>query len=184
MLQLSGYALSCLMMVGMLACGGGETEDTGAMKSSADSRAVANDPWDPEELHNTFALTNHFEEWDANDDNMLNQEEFYNSLHSIWDTNNDGNIDESEWQAAAADFGMENETLSAWDTNGDGAVDQSELQAGLAQRNYFSAWDANGDNMISEREYTDRLMAMWDENDSGFLEDSEYSDRYYNYYGI
>lgn len=66
----------------------------------------------------------------------------------IWaqtlDTNGDGKVDQSEWQAASAQL------KAKYDTNGDGQLDDTEKQA--AAHAIRAKFDTNGDGKIDETE--------------------------------
>ena len=74
----------------------------------------------------------------------------------IWaqtlDTNGDGKVEQSEWQAASAQI------KAKYDTNGDGQIDEAEKQA--ASQAIRAKLDTNGDGKVDESERQNAL-AKW-----------------------
>ena len=176
--------LCLFLLAGMVACGGetgvaeeGVAEVEGGL---AETEEMVSDTWDTNEFNTTFASNNYYEEWDQNDDNLLDQNEYNAGLYDTWDVNNDNRLDENEWNTASNDWGLENEAWSEWDTGGDGALDENEFATGLGDNSWFGDWDMDDDNMLGEREYTDGVFGLWDNNADGALDDNEYG--YYNTY--
>jgi len=58
------------------------------------------DNWDTERFDTTFAADNSYGGWNENDDNLLDENEFYGSYYDTWDVNNDNILDEGEWNTA------------------------------------------------------------------------------------
>ncbi|MFD2515972.1 hypothetical protein ACFSRY_19020 [Pontibacter locisalis] len=178
----------CLILLGsMIACNTGkEVVEDGVILDDIEKEEVnvtTTGTWDTNRFNSTFASTNYYEDWDLNDDNLLNEDEFTTSFFQTWDTNNDNALVENEWKTAAKDFGIENEDVLTWDGNFDGVLDEVEFRTGLANNGWYDTWDTNKDNMISEQEYTDGVFMIFDRNDDNVLDDTEYV--YYNtYYGV
>lgn len=179
-----GKGLSLLFLAGLVACGGeGEVvETTEVGEAELDNEMVTAETYDADRFNTTFASTNYYEEWDANDDNMLDRNEYNTGFYDTWDVNNDNRLDENEWNTATRDWGLENETWAEWDTNTDGFLDENEFGTGFADNEWYGEWDTDGNNMLAEREYTDGVFGLWDANDDNMLDENEYG--YYNtYYG-
>lgn len=184
----SRNGLSLLLAAGMVACAT-ETTDTAvesefveedtALEVDAD---VGADSWDNNKFNTTFASNNFYEEWDTNDDNVLDQNEYNAGFYDTWDVNDDNRLDETEWATASNDFGLENQTWSDWDTTGDGILDENEFGTGFANNNWFGGWDADRNSMLEEREYTDGLFGQWDRNRDSMLDANEYG-AYNTYFG-
>lgn len=171
----------------MMACSGQTTKETADEEITAGADATEDvdlgaNTWDQNRFNTTFASTNYYEDWDANKDNLLDENEFYGGFYKTWDTNRDNRIDENEWNTASASYGIENETWAGWDTSGDGALDENEFRTGMGRTNYYTNWDADRDNRLNEREYTDGIFGLWDGNNDGVLDENEYAG-YNTYYG-
>ena len=52
----------------------------------------------------------------------------------------------------------------AWNTNGDGYLDTTEFNAGLGRTGLFNTWDADRNGMIAENEFGRGLFGRWDAN--------------------
>lgn len=141
------------------------------------------DNWDNARFNTTFASNDYYEEWDENDDELLDENEFYGSYFDTWDINDDEALDEDEWTSASRDFGLEGQNWADWDANTDNALDENEFRTGITNNNYYGDWDADGDKMLNEREYTDGIFDLWDDDDDGAITNDEYTARNDRYYG-
>lgn len=175
--------LCFLLIAGAMACSGESTTEVEEENELVEVEEPVVETWDNDEFSTTFASTDYYEEWDENDDSLLDENEYYGGFYDTWDTNNDNNLDENEWNTSVNDFGLENQTWANWDASGDGMLDENEFRTGIGESNYFADWDADDDNSLNEREYSDGLFGIWDNNDDNELDDNEYG--YYNtYFGV
>ncbi|GAB3818806.1 hypothetical protein GCM10028895_16460 [Pontibacter rugosus] len=188
MLKYVGNGFCLAIIAGLVACGG--EAETESYESVAENEIVETDApqatgstWDNDSFNSTFTSTERFGGWDANGDQMLDENEFNDSFFSTWDDNDDNKLDENEWQTAANDYGVENQNWRDWDANSDNNIDQNEFRAGMANSNYRTEWDRDQDNMINEREYSDGIFSLWDGNNDNTLDEKEYNENYSRYYG-
>lgn len=135
-------------------------------------------------FNTAFASTEWFETWDADDDGLLNEDEFGISFFDAWDLDDNDEIVETEWNDFAADFGLDDETWSVWDADADGVLSEDELNTGLGNLNFFTDWDLDDDELLDEEEYTGGIFGFWDDNDDDLLTSDEYVERFDIYYGI
>ncbi|GHA55001.1 EF-hand domain-containing protein [Pontibacter akesuensis] len=181
-----GNGLCFTLLAGLVACGGEnttlDTTDAAAVETEVEDEAMGT-TYDNENFNSNFTSTQRFGGWDANDDNMLDENEFNDSFFSTWDENDDNMLDENEWRTSANNFGMENQNWQDWDTNRDNNLDQNEFRTGMGKSNFRTEWDRNQDNMIDEREYSDGIFGQWDANNDNMLDDNEYNENYTRYYG-
>ena len=177
----------CTLVVGMVACGGAEEAetDTEVMEETAvvEDDAGVMDNWDNERFNTSFTETGRFAGWDENDDNLLDENEFYGSYYDTWDVNDDNILDENEWTTASRDYGVEGQNWADWDVNKDNKLDENEFRTGAAKNNYYRDWDKNQDKMLDEREYSEGIFSTWDADRDGSITNDEYNTRYNRYYG-
>lgn len=99
-----------------------------------------------------------YEQWDENNDALLDQEEFAHAFadagfYDNWDRDNDGFLDKNEWKEGWGTYHSDyNEdaygTFEDWDVNADGKLGKNEFQEGI-----FEIFDEDGDSFVSEDEY-------------------------------
>jgi len=175
------YGLGVFLIAGMTAC-------SDHNKSSEDDLAYQENQtlgeiFDRDTFNNTFASNNYYEDWDANDDDFLDEDEYSQGLFSSWDINDDNRLDQNEWNTASNDFRIGDQNWTDWDANNDGYLDNNEYRDGISQNGWYRDWDADKDNRINKREYSDGLFGLWDVNRDGKLDESE--NRYYHtYFGV
>lgn len=73
---------------------------------------------------------------------------------------------------AANDSGSS--AFESMDTNNNGQISQSEFEAYYSDQDVFDMWDANGDGWIDEDEFGDGLFGYYDTNDDGYIDDAEW----------
>ncbi|MFD2515066.1 hypothetical protein ACFSRY_14420 [Pontibacter locisalis] len=186
LMKILSTGLCFTLMTGLVACGGNDmetAEETETLETTAEVDAGVMENWDQERFGTTFASNRQYGEWDENDDNLLDENEFYTGFYDTWDINDDELIDENEWTTASRDYGIENNNWADWDVNRDNNLDENEFRTGFANSNYYGEWDRDRDSMINEREYSDGIFTLWDTNRDNMLDNNEYNERYNRYYG-
>lgn len=180
-----GMCLGVLCLLNLSACGVAENPDevdtptTGAEEGAK----MDDDLFETNDFFDQFNAGNLFEDWDLNDDDLLDENEFNESNYGIWDTDNDGILEENKWKKDIDQFGLTGEAWDGWDANHDNQVDKNEFNSALDDDNYFSTWDADKNKGLTEREYTDGIFGLWDDDDDGLLEKEKYEGYYRSYFG-
>ncbi|WP_347159421.1 hypothetical protein [Pontibacter chitinilyticus] len=171
-----------LLAVGMARCSPDTTTGVQVDDGIVNTNEVVTDSWDKDKFGTAFAANDAYDGWDINDDNLLDENEYYTGFYDTWDLNDDNKLDENEWNTSVHNFGLADETWADWDTNADGILDNNEFKTGFADNNYYSAWDLDHDNFLNEKEYSDGLFSTWDVNDDNILDTNEYGN-YNTYFG-
>lgn len=93
----------------------------------------------------------------------------------VWDTDADGQFDQSEFTSFRNNFGT-------WDADANGSLTQEEFNAGWTQAGWtnpegaFTAFDDNSDGMLGNDEFfSDDEWGEWDANSDGVLDDNEWT---------
>jgi len=100
----------------------------------------------------------------------------YGYDHDRWDTNNDGLINVTEFEAAFYEIGVYDE----WDIDGDGLLDAGEWEAGIAAYDgpegfgTFDDWDLNDDDYLSREELIAGLFQRWDIDNDDYISENEF----------
>lgn len=150
-----------------------------------------------------FAQEN-FEEWDMDDDNLIEKEEFVDKFtdefFSVWsedaetlgiieegffresfaglDTDNDGYLSDEEWLLGYNYFYddyLVNEEIGLIDVDDDGKIDYEEYYDVIYDTEYFTDVDLDSDNYISEYELAEYAFNNWDMDDNGVLSRYEWN---------
>lgn len=104
-----------------------------------------------------------YEDWDTDNDGVINNSEFdtrWNEMgyYDTWDRNADGRINEEEWNSGVSD------NYPNFDPNASG--------------NNYSGWDRDGDGLLDKREFGEGNYSLWDSNNDGNIQDTEYKEWY------
>lgn len=96
-----------------------------------------------------------FDEWDANNDSYLDEDEFFDAYDEVgyydeWNEDDDDSLSEMEWERGIDEHlgAYDSGVYSDWDLNGDGNVGQEEFQEGL-----FDLIDDNNDGQIGDDDW-------------------------------
>ena len=73
-----------------------------------------------------------------------------------WDANDDGLLDDDEFGLASSDWDIGDDSFDTWDVNDDGYLDDDEMSDGL-----FDTWDDDDDDQLVGTEYDDAGEAGW-----------------------
>jgi hypothetical protein len=109
-------------------------------------------------------------------DEGLNREALRESAHSAWDVNDDGVVNEAEWQVGVAelygdaDYG----TWTDWDLDGNAELDLSETAEAETRYGFYDRIDINQDMVIDQEELGDFFFDLFDTNDDSGLDVTEW----------
>ncbi|NJO00854.1 MAG: hypothetical protein HC880_03405 [Bacteroidia bacterium] len=112
-----------------------------------------------EEFYESYRRLGHYEEWDLDDDGYISDSEYFNAYYSLWDKDQDGQLDEQEWDTGLEDFA------------GD------EYVGVLAGK--FADWDTDQDNQIDVEEFNQGWVqtdyySQRDQDASQYLDKDEF----------
>ena len=110
---------------------------------------------------------------DANQNGILDSNEFGTFVYSRWDMNGDGFIDDTEWGTGTTRWYpagySEYKTYSAWDKDGNGRLDSTEFDTVVTTTKLYDTWDVNNDKILEDDEYARKTFSVYDENSDGAL---------------
>jgi hypothetical protein len=155
--------------------------------------------------YSSKATTNAFKDWDKNGDGAIDHDEFVQNLldkklirkmgisrdHAVqeeeifrlffllWDSDNNGHIDSTEWEFGTRKFFViylisDNGGFNDWDLNGDRKIDEDEFRLSMTRADYLGGWNFRNDNTVSAGEFLERLFNLLDLDNSGKIDESEY----------
>lgn len=124
------------------------------------------------------AMSTSYKEWNADGNNILDKDEFYQGLYKVWDKDQNGQIGENEFTDGAnnffADYNFkEYGQYTDWDTDGDGELTVAEFREGMkgtvdqdpTAQELLVIWDTDNDDAI-ERIELDNITVRLDEDDN------------------
>ncbi len=126
---------------------------------------------------------NYVDDWDVNDDDHLDDEDFFRKSYIAYDADKDTLLTEKEW-LFGYDYNFGEfvvDDFVAIDINNDGFVEYAEYYAALRKTSYFDTWDVDDDNYLDQFELARLVFNSWDFDDSNFIEIDEY-DAFDDYY--
>lgn len=136
-----------------------------------------NNKWSQGEFNDYYSEG--FKDWDKNRNNKIEPKEFYRTLFDEADLNDDGYVEDTEWNdginnlygdyADTADFDHFNK-------DGDDKLDTKEWKDGFDSTGWFRAYDKDGNGSLSNEELLAGLFSHFDENNNGFIDKDEYND--------
>lgn len=120
---------------------------------------------------------NNFDEWDANDDNVLDIDEFNATAFSLTDMDDDDGIDADEWdEGFNSFFGNWNEDdFAAFDADSSGDLDLDEWNEAFADSAWFDSFDLDDNDGVAEDEWDAGLFDDWDVDDNDLIDEDEFN---------
>ncbi len=186
--------LSLTLLAGLSACGEDEAyeeaevsdaevieDETGFASYDLDGNSEIND----NEFNEAYGGA--FDEYDENDDGLLDDGEFSGGLFDAFDANDDDILDENEYNAGFESYyGDDYEYgFSDWDADGDSEITEAEFGEGFGTygTGLYDDFDADGNSELTDTEFGRGMFGIYDADESGFLDENEYNESasYYDY---
>ncbi|MEO0331977.1 MAG: hypothetical protein AAF223_09865 [Bacteroidota bacterium] len=109
-------------------------------------------------------------DWDTDNDNALNENEFFNGFYNVWDFDKNATVNEDEFNKAAENLFVNYEfseygEFSDWDADSNGELTKAEFISGM---NSIISSDAGQESASS-------LMTIWDLDNDKKIERIELS---------
>lgn len=90
-------------------------------------------------------------------------------------------ISEAEWTKFMADFGMKNQSWAKWDEDNDGNLNDMEFELGISRLGLFKEWDRSKDKIVNLEELATGVFSHWDQNKDNLLAKEEYLEKFNTY---
>ena len=118
--------------------------------------------------------------YDANNNGIIEPNEFATYVTKYYDTDNDGYIEASEWDSYStrvkAAYDVEMEGYAYWDKDKDDQLDSSELETLVSKTNLYTQWDVDSNGEISASEFAAGTFKAYDDDNDGMINMSEWKD--------
>jgi len=129
----------------------------------------------------TTTKTYYSSDMDANNNGILDTQEFSKFVYPRWDRNGDGFITSDEWQTNAVRWYGPGKTQyytveKAWDIDGDGRLDPSEFDTVITTTKLYDVLDMNADKTLTGDEYSKATFHVYDTNNDGNISYEEWVD--------
>lgn len=122
-----------------------------------------------------------YKDMDADNNDILDKDEFYGGFYNAWDENGDNTINENEFNTAAQNFFAKNDfneygTFGDWDADSNNEISDQEFRKVMASivdidknerlaQNLLIIWDLDNDDKVEKVEL-DNITVMLDEDDN------------------
>lgn len=121
----------------------------------------------------------YYSDKDANNNGILDAQEFPKYVYTRWDRNNDGFVTDDEWQSNAVRWYGPQKTQyykveKAWDVDGNGRLDASEFDNVITTTKLYDTWDKNADKTLTSEEYYEATFRVYDTNSDGNINYEEW----------
>lgn len=129
-----------------------------------------------EEWNEAYHSTGVFSDWDANDDEFLDNQDFLETNWQLWDETDDDRLNAMEWSTSMREWYGESDygSFTDWDENGDGFVDAKEYESTFANTNLWKGWDTDSDGVLNEDEFGSYIYSVYDNDGDGILSNDEW----------
>ncbi len=129
-----------------------------------------------DEFSDVFAA-NYYEDWNSEDDEYLDDEDFYNKTYQMWDTDDNNRLSKEEWT-----FGYDNyfgdyvvTDYSAIDVDQDGFIEYNEFNNEMYGGKFYPSWDLDKSMDLNEEELSQGVFKHWDLDNNGTIENDEFN---------
>ena len=202
---LSGLLMASIFTFGAVSCNQqGETEENAVAEEEyteplgyetemvAENDVEGFDRWDVNndeyldetEFRTIYSEGAFYDDWDADDDGLLSDNELNEGIFNTYDADNDGILNNEEYDAWNTAWGGDYDYYDAWDVNNDDVLDYDEYYAGIGEAGVYNDWDVDNDGLFSEDEVYDGLYTTWDADADGRIANEEYETIGYNLWGF
>lgn len=116
-------------------------------------------------------------DWNADQEEGLTREEYYEAMVQRIDGDGDGRITQQEWQDRTSNLWGDAtpQQFSAIDTDGDGTVTTAEARRALEDADLYVQVDENQDEVVDDEELRNWFRGVFDLNDDGRIDSSEWN---------
>lgn len=106
----------------------------------------------------------------------MDREAFATETTELWDADDDDLIGEDEWNEATDRFGDDIDvgTWSDWDGDGDSELDANEVREGLERSGIYDRIDGDADAVFDDEELADFWFDLWDADDDLEIDTTEW----------
>lgn len=168
--------INIILAVSLLsACQELQREDSFDNYNPEDNDYVTND-----DFSNVFSQNN-YNDWDIDEDEIVNNEELYRGFYKVWDINKDEKLNEKEWAYGTEHYldnfqGEQYGYFSDWDLDSDDWVEVEEFVNAIADTPYYSGWDQDNDNELDPGEFGEGVFKIFDENEDERISREEFQE--------
>ena len=119
-----------------------------------------------------------FDTFNADGNDVVDQNEFSGGVYNLFDANSDGALSEDEYNTGVDTLydGNYDGAYGDFDADGDGTVTQEEFANTYDSSGLYGDFDADGNDQVDQTEFNEGLFGVTDTNDDGLFTEDEYND--------
>lgn len=170
------YLLAFIFILGVTSCNRNADLTYADFDINGDSNVTL------DEFEEVFAA-NYYDDWNNDDNEYLDDEDFFMTVYGMWDTDGDKTLSDAEWRMGF-DYYYGNYVIYDYatiDTNNDGFVSWEEFDEAVSDTQFFVSWDADASEYLDKEELGEGVFKIWDLNNNGILDEKEFN-KFANYY--
>lgn len=128
-----------------------------------------------EEFQSHF-IENYYPDWNLDNDEYLDDEDFYRMTFRVLDSNKDEYLDtsESKWGYDYV-YGKYVDYEISVVNESDGEIDYQTFYRSIYESDYYSNFDSDNDGHLNEQELAKAMFTTWDINGNGYLSNNEFT---------
>ncbi len=155
-----------------------------AQNLNFDDFDLDNDGWVEKDEFKAVFIANYWDDWNPDDDENLDEDDFYTFTYAIIDVDDDELLTPEEWVYGYdyyyGDYLVDD--FVAYDVDGDGYLEYAEYYDVLYDTDFYATWDIDMDTYLSKAELAENVFELWDTNDTGLMSKSEFNNfkKYYD----
>jgi Ca2+-binding EF-hand superfamily protein len=138
---------------------------------------------DEEEFYSGITATGYHASIDLNSDGNVSDQEFVEGFYTAWDTDGDGVIDQAEWNNKLPEVGGDSPLggFRDYDADRDQALTYEEFRRNFSDTEFFQEMDEDGDGSLDDEDLSSAMFFLWDHDGDGYVESAEFEEWYGDY---
>lgn len=126
----------------------------------------------------TTTTTTYYSDFDANNNGILDDQEFNHYVYRAWDANGDGFISDAEYNRGTVRWygptRVKYGPYASYDVNHDMRIDETEFGTVITTTKLYEVYDVDANKQINPAEYSRATFSAYDQDNDGEISQQEW----------